>query len=117
MDENMDYTQLVHLLEKSDPADIYEQLIKKEDRVLDTINRTINYSNEKQLDASEVFNMSLHEIIRRFFWTLRTIFHDLFRVKTGQDLWQVMLKDDRKIYLGTLLLCVCIILFFISITT
>jgi hypothetical protein len=116
MDNTMEYSQLMELLKKSNRDEIYEELIKKEDHVLDTINRVVNYSNEKEAKTKEFLNMSLDKIIHTFFWNLKLMFDELSSVKSIQDFSKVFLRDDRKIYLGMLLVIISIFLFFILIS-
>jgi hypothetical protein len=115
--DNLEYSQLVNLLKKSDPKDVYEELVKKEDRVLETIDRVINYSNEKEIKSQEFTSMSLNDIIHKTFWNWRLMINDMYGISTFQDLKKALLKDDRKIYLGILLVLVCVFLFFITIST
>lgn len=107
------YKDLVKLLDQSDPQNIYEELIKKETRVLDTIDRVVNYSNEKQVKESEFLENSLNGIAHDFFWNMRLVMTELYDVKTFQDIVRVLTKDDRKIYLGILAILVGLFLFFI----
>ena len=107
------YNDLVRLLDRSDPQDIYEELMKKEERVLDTIDRVVNYSNEKQVKESEFLENSLNGIAHDFFWNMKLVMSDLYDVKTFQDLGRVLTKDDRKIYLGILAILVGLFLLFI----
>ena len=112
----MEYSKLVDLLNKSDDREIYEELMKKEDRVLDTINRVVNVSNEKEIKGKEFLNMSLNDIVHKFFWNITLIFSELISSKTIQDVKKVLFKDDRKIYIGLLLVLITIFLFFIIIS-
>jgi hypothetical protein len=116
MPVNLEYSKLVDLLKKSDNREIYEELMKKEENVLDTINRVVNYSNEKEVKSKEFLNMSLDEIIHKFFWNIKLIFGELLSVKTVQDFSKIVYKDDRRIYIGLLLVIISIFLFFVIIS-
>lgn len=116
METNMEYKDLMNLLNKADPKDVYEELIKKEDNVLNTINRVVNHSNEKEIKMQEFTNMSLDDIIHKLFWNLRLITNELYSIKTVQDLGKSLLKDDRKIYIGIMMLLISLFLFFIIIS-
>lgn len=117
MEKHMEYSKLVSLLNQSDPHDIYEELMKKETHVLDTVNRVVNYSNEKQVKNSEFANTSINDIAHKLFWNIRLISMELFDVKNVQDLKRVLLKDDRKIYVGLTCVIISLFLFFIIIST
>lgn len=113
---NLEYDKLVRLLNSSDTSAVYEELIQKEQRVLDTVNRVVNYSNEKQVVASEFMNMSLDSIIHALFWNLRLVFRDVIGAKNAQDIWRTLTKDDRPIYFGILLVLLALFLFFVFIS-
>ena len=81
--------------------------------MLDTIDRVVNYSNEKQVKESEFLENSLNGIAHDFFWNMRLVMTELYDVKTFQDIVRVLTKDDRKIYLGILAILVGLFLFFI----
>jgi hypothetical protein len=112
-EDNINYKELLNLLNKSDPKDVYEELIKKEDKILDTINRVVNYSNEKELKDSEFMNKTITQHIYGLFWTIKGIMGEFYRIKTFQDAKQIFTKDDRIIYIGILLLCIAFFLFFV----
>jgi ferritin len=115
--EYIEYTKLIDLLNKSDPTEIYEELIKKEDKVLDTINRVVNVSNEKDTKSKEFLNLSFNDIIHKFFWNISLIFSEITHIQTIQDIPKVLFKNDRKIYVGLLLVLLSIFIFFIVISS
>jgi hypothetical protein len=116
MPVNLEYSKLIDLLQKTDDREIYEELMKKEENVLDTVNRVVNYSNEKEVKSKEFMNMSLDQIIHKFFWNIKLIFSELLSAKTIQDASKVVLKEDRRIYIGLLLVIISIFLFFVIIS-
>lgn len=113
----MEYSQLQRLLKSSNPTEIYSELMGKEEHVLDTINRVVNQSNEKEIKGTEFLNLSLLEITQKLFWNMQLTLHELYEVRTFQDLKKVFLKDDRKIYIGIVLVLISMFLFFIMIST
>jgi tetrahydromethanopterin S-methyltransferase subunit A len=114
--QNLEYSKLVNLLNKSDQSQVYEELMKKEDHVLDTINRVVNFSNEKEKKSSEFLNKSINEHVHHFFWTMNNILADLSKVKNIQNFRKVLFKDDRQIYIGILLVIIALFLFFVIIS-
>lgn len=115
--QNLEYSQLVDLLNKSRPQDVYEELMKKEEKVLDTINRVVNYSNERETVKSEYMNMSINEHVHTLFKVVKQVQNDLFKAKSLKDVSATMLADDNMFYIGCLLVFVAIFLFFIIIST
>ena len=115
-EKHLSYKELVRLLKNSDPTTVYEELMTKEENVLRTIDRVINYSNEQELKHKEFTNQSIVDIIHNLFWNMQLMWSELYDVKTYQDFTKVMFKDDRKIYIGILMLVICVMLFFIMIS-
>jgi hypothetical protein len=116
VDTNLEYNELVRLLKSSDPKEVYEELVGKEKNILDTINRVIDFSNEKEIKSKEFTNMSLNEIIHKFYWNFQLMWRELYNVKTLQDLNKLFTKEDRPIYIGLFLVLISIFLFFIMIS-
>jgi hypothetical protein len=111
--ENMDYRQLLELLKKSDPKEIYEKLMEKEENVLDVVNRVVNVSNEKEIVGKEFMNKSLNDHVYGFFWTIKTLMSDLKKTRTLQGILRELQKDERPIYIGVLLILTALFLFFV----
>lgn len=112
-EDNIDYKALLSLLKKSDPKEIYEELMKKEEKVLDTVNRVVNYSNEKELKETEFLNKTVAQHIYGLFWAMKGIISELYHIKTIQDVKKTLMRDDRIIYVGIMLLCIAFFLFFV----
>ena len=113
---NLEYAKLVKLLNGSDMSSAYTDLMQKEERVLDTINRVVNYSNEKQVKATEFMNMSLDGVLHAFFWNMRLLFGEILAAKNAQQLLKSLTKEDRAIYIGMLLVFVALFLFFVFVS-
>jgi hypothetical protein len=114
---NLEYSKLQALLKSDDKEEIYLQLMSKEKHVLDTINRVVDASNEKELTSKEFANLSLNEILHNFMWHMQLATQELLRAKTFRDFKKVFTKDDRLIYTGLFFVLVCVFLFFIMIST
>lgn len=117
MNDNVDYKQLLFLLEKSNPTEIYEKLMQKEERVLDIVNRVVNVSNQQELANKEFMNKSLNEHVSSFFWTLKKLSYDLAKAKTFKQISNELRKDERPMYIGVFLLLIAIFLFFVIISS
>lgn len=117
MAEYKEYKNLLNLLEKSDVSTVYEELIKKEENVLHTINRVANLKATEDQKKTDFLSMPMHQIILKLYATLKAIHHELLRVKSVKQVPKIFLKDDRKIYLGIMLVILALFLFFICIST
>lgn len=115
--QNLEYNKLVTLLKSTNTEDIYEELLKKEDKVLDTVNRVVNYSNAEEVRQTEFENMSMNELTHNMFWTLQKIGREAWDIKTIQDVYRVMFTGERKFYLGVVVVMVSLFLFFVIIST
>jgi tetrahydromethanopterin S-methyltransferase subunit A len=119
-ENNLEYSKLLKLLNSKtdDPSTVYEELIKKEDRVLDVVNRVVNYSNEKQVKSEEFMNLSLNHIVARLFTVIKAIMSEIMLVRNFNQFMDVVTKeDDRKIYVGLIFIILAVFIFFIVISS
>lgn len=110
----MDYKDFKTLLDKSNPDHLYEELMKKEERILQTVNRVVDYSNKKELEANEFINMPIKDATSNFMLGVISMINDLTKVKDGQHLIQVLMSTERVIYIGIILVIISMFLFFIQ---
>lgn len=112
---NQDYEQLLQLLEKEDLSkdDVYQKLIAKEEKVLNTINRISESVYKQNIDRSIFYNMTLVQITVLVVNTWKRMFDDLMQVKKPIDFIHTFWKNDRKIYTGISLVLLSIMLFFV----
>jgi hypothetical protein len=114
--EFMEYSQLKELLDYGPTNGIYEELMKKEENVLKTINRLVDRSNQKQLESEEIINMSFTDLYKHFNTDVYKMFNELFEVKTTDDLRKFFKDAKRSIYLGIFVVLVSLFMFFVVIT-
>lgn len=112
--EYSEYKSLVDILDKSELDETYKELMKKEDKVLDTVNAVVNHYKEKQYKKKQFINMSIYEIYNLFFVEWPLIMIDLHKVKKFEDIIPLILKGYRPIYIGILLVLISFILFFLD---
>jgi tetrahydromethanopterin S-methyltransferase subunit A len=110
----MDYNEFKNLLDKSEPTNLYEELIQKEDRVLKTVNRVVDYSNRKDLESKEFINMSVGNATVGFLQTMVDIVQDLTKAKDAMQFVTVLYKGDRVVYIGILVVLISLFLFFVQ---
>ena len=115
--EFMEYNKLKQLLDYSPSSGLYEELMQREDAVLKTINRVVDHSNKRELEAKEVLNMPLSKLARHFYATVYATFDDLTNAKEGKDMLAALTKTtDRVICAGAAIVFVALFMFFVSIT-
>lgn len=111
-----EYKALLNMVK--DPSyskdDVYATLMKKEENVLNTVNRVIA-NDKKQNDRKLFYNMTIVEAVTAFSHTWKNIFNELF-VHKQTDIYEIFVANDRLIYLGIMIVTIAIILYFIDIS-
>jgi hypothetical protein len=109
-----EYKALVDILDKSELDDTYKDLMKKEDRVLDTVNSVVNHYKEKRSDKKQFVNMSLYEIYNLLFLEVPLMMIEMYKVETFEDFIVLFTKNNRLVYIGIILVILSTFLFFIE---
>lgn len=109
-----EYKALVDILDKSELDETYKELMKKEDKVLDTVNSVVNHYKERKQAKKQFINMSIYEIYNLFFLEWPLFIMDLYKVKKLDDFIVVVSKGNRLIYIGVMLVLISFILFFVE---
>ena len=115
--EYADVLKLVTQEDDSSKATVYQQLMEKEDKVLDVLNRMVE--KDVTIGKKIFYNQTLIDISMKFSNNLVNIFEELFierQFKSLYDLQHILLDGDRKIYMGLLIVLVGIFLFFVDIS-
>ncbi len=118
MIEYSEYKSLVDILEKSDNHEnTYQEVMKKETNVLDTINNVVNYYKDIDIKEKQFVNMNISYVVYRFFNVWGDIFKELVNTDVNKlNLLEVFTKDDRLIYIGVLFIMISIFLYYIEIS-
>lgn len=109
-----EYTSLIDLLEKTSLDDTYKELMKKEDKVLDTVKHVVTHHETEQRKRKEFIHLSLHEIYHLMFLEMPQIVKELNNAKDIHDVMSIIFKGHRVIYIGILLVLLSVFLFFIE---
>lgn len=109
-----EYKSLVEVLEKSELDDTYKDLMKKEDKVLDTVNNVVNHYKDERYKEKSFVHMSLNEIYKVLFIEYHEFVKDITNIKDVNSLTFIVLKGSRPIYIGIVLILIAFLLFFIS---
>lgn len=91
-------------------SNAYEDLLKVEKNVLDTINRVAEYEEKKKENYS-FYEKSIYDIITIFANTWVNIFNEIFVEKQYRTLKEIIFKNDRKIYVGLMFIIIAFFLF------
>lgn len=124
MDDNLsystptsEYNTILLKMQNSPKTDLYNELLKKEDNVLTTVNRVVNHEQTKVINQELFYNMPLLNIIAIFANTWKNIFIELTVYRDFKNvigIYEIFTKNDRKIYVGIMLLLVVFFLFMVS---
>jgi hypothetical protein len=115
--EFMEYRKLKELLDYSPSNGLYEELMKREASVLKTVNRLVDHSNKRELEAKELMSMPLGTVGALFYKTVYEMFDELTNVKTTNDVVEVFKhKTDRLIFAGVAIVVLAIFMFFVTVT-
>ena len=90
-------------------ADAYQQLMAKEQRVLDTIDRVVNEREVSARHASSILGMGLAQHGSRLVAVMRSLLDDLTAAQTVQDAIRAVWQEDRRLYLGVALVALALV--------
>ena len=109
--------------------DIYGELMRKEDRVIETVNRVVNHAKLLESSSLSFFHQPLHLILVHLIETFKHILDDLIILLSSssrgrdakkssllKDAFEIFMKESRKIYVGLMLIGFAIIISLISLT-
>ena len=119
MIEYSEYKSLVDVIEKSqNHENTYEEVMKKEEKVLDTMNRVIKYYRDVDIKEQQFVNMPISKVVYRFFNVWIEMFNELMDANNTKrvDFLSVFTKDDRLVYIGVFLVLLSVFLFYVEIT-
>ena len=94
--------------------DIYQTLMKKEEKVLDTINNMTEHKRIQESEAGLFINMSLHSIVRKTFKVLTELMNALQQRKNSNEIMKELLKEKRLIYVGLFIVFISMFLLLLT---
>ena len=115
IDATEQYRQLLELTTKEASGEdaregrVYQRLMKKERRVLDTIDRVVNDAAARKQDdehGNDLLKMTLHEIVMRTAGSMRALWDDLIEVRSLADLQAALLDPIRMPFIGIALITI-----------
>lgn len=114
--EYSEYKDVLALLERSNHDNTYQDLIKKEDKVLDTVNTVAKSYKDKNIKDNQFINRSMTENMSRFWLDMNLMFKELFDIVEVSQIPKILTKGERVIYIGLICIAFAIILFFVEIS-
>lgn len=110
------FSSLLQSSSSSNPLDasdaVYTDLMAKEGRVLETVDRVVNHARFSAIKQRSFFQQPLHVFLTRLIDTCRHIMEDLIAASsmrggysaTGRAIAHAFVDGERKMYLGVLLI-------------
>lgn len=114
--EYSEYKSLVDILQKSDVSNAYEELMKKEENVLRTVNHVVKHVRDQKIEERQFVHHTLYEIFMMFFTELPIMFREFLDVKSLDDFMKSVTKGNRMMLIAILFICISLFLFFIDIS-
>jgi hypothetical protein len=112
--EYSEYKEVLNILKRDNVENSYEDIMKKENKALDTINTVVKYYRDTDIKDSQVINQDIHTIVKRFFDTWNNILKDITTPNKSFDFLTIITKEDRLIFIGLTFIVIAFILFFLE---
>jgi hypothetical protein len=121
MDETInpgkEYANIIKLVNESDinKEDMYEKLMKKEEKVLDIISRVEEQSRNKKVESNLFYNTPILDIANNLITTWKVIIREATHEDQAAATPKAILWDgERKIYVGISIVLIALVFFFID---
>lgn len=90
------------------PSEVYQNLINRETRALDTVDRVVNDARKTALASTQLVDLPMRDLAFRAMSTGRSIMDDLVDANSPTDVRDALISGDRKVFLGAALIFVAI---------
>ena len=113
-----EYKNLIDTLEQSNHDNTYQEVMSKESKTLDTINRAIKVYKDDEVKHTQFINKPISEIVFLFFNTWIEIITEI--TTKGQSLnniFEILYTKDRLVYIGITLIIASIIFYYVEIAS
>ena len=93
-----------------DKSETYQEIMKKEDRVIDLMEDIHTYKKEKDSNYKFLTTSPLYVIIYRLYKTVNDIGKELRNASDFNDVVNILIRTDRVVYTGIVLVLFSIIM-------
>lgn len=90
------------------PSEVYQSLIDRERRALDTVDRVVNDARKTALASTQLVDMPMRSLALRAMSTGRSIMDDLVLANSATEVTDALVTGDRKVFLGAALIVIAI---------
>jgi hypothetical protein len=113
--EYSEYNNIVEVIDKSNAENAYQDLMGKEEKVLDTVNNVIKYYNDNEIKDTQFINQSFSYLVQHFFKTWSDIGTEIIESKNLlNDFIYIIKKENRIFYIGIMFIIISIFLYLVS---
>lgn len=111
-----EYKEFLQMLENDEISekDVYSEIMSKEKSYLEEINKIVESKKSKD---STFFNLSIPEHYMKFTKCIHNIYKECMSIKNIKEVPWIILYEERKIYIGLLIVVTSLFLFFVTIST
>lgn len=109
-----EYKEVLDVVQRENVEDAYQDLMKKEKDVLQTVNNVVKYSRDKDISDNEFVNQSISAIAERLVGAWYEIITDIASASSIHDIFHTISIKDHPIYLGMTLVFIAMFLFLIE---
>lgn len=90
------------------PSEVYQSLLSRERRALDTVDRVVNDARKTELASLELVDLPIRDLARRAMTTGKSIMDDLVEANSASDVSRALITGDRKVFFGAMLIAVAV---------
>ena len=105
----LEYDKFSDMLDNTPPFHLYEELMAKEQKMLDTLNRFANVKEDNVSKTTSVKDSSVFELIRSIAKTNYEVFRDISNAESITG-FQKSLSPDRLVHLGITIVAIAVFL-------
>jgi hypothetical protein len=113
----IEYGEVKEILEIANRKNVdnsYQDLMEKEETVLNTVNDVVRYYKDKDIKDVEFINQSISIILERFVEVWIAIINGIASASSLWDVLKVMSDKDHPIYIGITMVILALFLFLVE---
>jgi hypothetical protein len=113
----IEYGEVKEILEITNRKNVdnsYQDLMEKEETVLNTVNDVVRYYKDKDIKDAEFINQSISIILERFVEVWIAVINGIASASSLWDVLKVMSDKDHPIYIGITMIILALFLFLVE---
>lgn len=89
--------------------DRYGDLMDREERVLDTVDRVVNDARLQRMERSSIMHMSVAQIATKTTEVMHQMFREAVQARTLEDAAALVRPPERRLYMGIVLITLALL--------